>query len=44
MADQQHLYASKLIMRPEHVAEEHLCPYLAQMDCQYDGARQQASG
>ncbi len=36
------LYASKLIMRPELVAEELFC--LAQTDCRYDGAGPRESG
>ncbi len=32
------LNASKLIMRPEQVAEEHFDPCLVQMDCRYDEA------
>ena len=32
------LNASKLIMRPEQVAEEHLDPCLVQTDCRYDEA------
>src|SRR6266849_2597317 len=38
------LNASKLIMRPERVAEEQLDPCLGQTDSRYDEAHQQESG
>jgi hypothetical protein len=38
------LYASKMIMRPERVTEEHLDPSLVQMDCRYDEGSRSGPG